>query len=530
MLEEHEERPVLPARFVMLHDGRPQGDLGPGETLDVRLVETSSIAQTFEDDVRYVALSHCWGSPDMAAQMLQTTTETISAFSQSIPWADLTKTFKDAMLVTKHLGIRYIWIDSLCIVQDDAQDWAVEASRMASVYANAHLTISAMGAADGHQGLFINTGSEPILRRGVHEIKLPGLQHPIYVRPYEFDGDWPLLHRGWAFQERILSPSMLHFTENELYFEDERGGGFCACKELDHYIKGAYSRDRLPRTGKLSLSCRSWYAIVEEYALRLLTSEADRLPALSGIATTFQRREPALGSYLAGIWEADILGGLHWYVYGTAAPRLQPTLARGTLLWAHPTWSWASVGGSKIAWSRYRARYPSLVKIMSATCSPLTSDDKGMVAGGRITLRGRLCLATLDLSPHSSTTNAGRCSISLADQSLPNNSYLVFFQDVRLCSDGEALPEVYFLPLSRGKDGYLGFYLFGLVLCRENKAVTATNRVERSSKDTATFSRIGYARYESRLRKLDKDETAWVDEWRNTGFNKFGQEQVLTLV
>ncbi|KAH9237634.1 hypothetical protein K456DRAFT_1361398 [Colletotrichum gloeosporioides 23] len=311
-LEEHIEPPVLPTRLVMLHDGQPQGNIGPVVPLEVRLIEPSSIAQTFKDDVCYIALSHCWGSPDVAARMLQTTTETIGAFSRSILWGGLTKTFQDAMLVAKCLGIRYIWIDSLCIVQDDAQDWAVEASRMASVYANAHLTISAMGATDGHQGLFINTGSEPIRRRGVHEIKLPGLQYPIYVRNNECHQsaasayplkltDTPLLHRGWAFQERILSPLILHFTESELTFDNKRGGSSCECKELGHYINGTHSRDWLFGTGISSLGCWPWYRMVEMYVPRLLTSEADRLPAFSGIATTFQRRLPALGSYLAGL-------------------------------------------------------------------------------------------------------------------------------------------------------------------------------------------------------------------------------------
>ncbi|KAF0328660.1 heterokaryon incompatibility protein [Colletotrichum asianum] len=446
------------------------------------------------------------------------------------------------MLVTKHLGIHYIWIDSLCIVQDDAQDWAVEASRMASVYANAHLTISAMGATDGHQGLFINTGSEFLLRRGLHEIKLPGLEYPIYVRSNEFREsavsgnplkltEMPLLHRGWTFQERILSPFVLHFTESELIFEDKRGRSSCECKELKHHIKGTPGRDWLSRTRDSSLGHWSWYDIVGEYASRLLTSEADRLPALSGIATTFERQSPALGSYLAGIWETDILGGLHWYVYGTVRPRLQPTLARGTLLSAPPTWSWASVGSSNVAWPIYD-KYYSLVEIISATCFPLTSDDKGMVAGGRITLRGRLCPAILDLSPHSSTTNAWRCSITLTDESLANNALPIFWQDVGLCSDGEALSTVYFLPLSLCEVREPSFELFGLVLCRETNEVTATNRAEHSSKDTATFSRVGCAFTTIKtepLTSMDKRE-AWFSEWRDTVFNNFGQEEALAIV
>ncbi|KAK2773016.1 hypothetical protein CKAH01_13680 [Colletotrichum kahawae] len=363
-LEEHDELSVLPTRLVMLHDGRPQGDPGPGAPMEIRLIETSSIARTFENDVDYIALSHCWGSPDVAAQMMQTTRATIGAFTKSIPWGGLTKTFQDAMLVAKHVGIRYVWIDSLCIVQDDAQDWAGESSRMASVYENASLTIAATGATDGHQGLFINTGDEPVLRLGAHGIKLPGLQYPIYVRCYLPNRDarlkqddplkglteMPLRSRGWVFQERIMSPLTLHFTKTEVIFEDDRHRyASCECEGLYPRMPiSDSSRNCLFKKEESSSELATWCTIVENYASHSLTSEADRLPALSGVATRFQQQRPPLGSYLAGLWEADILLGLHWKMTGPVQPRRQPTLARKTLLSAPPTWSWASVGGSNV--------------------------------------------------------------------------------------------------------------------------------------------------------------------------------------
>ncbi|KAK1839009.1 hypothetical protein CCHR01_18372 [Colletotrichum chrysophilum] len=308
----------------MLNNGRPQGDLKTDSPLDLRLIETSSIAQIPEEDTRYVALSHCWGSPDAAARMLQTTRETLDAFTQSIPWEGLTKTFQHGMLVAKHIGIKYIWIDSLCIVQDDAQDWAEEASRMASIYENAHLTVAVTGATNGDKGLFINTSNEPMPRRGVHEIKLPSLQYPIYVRrslPYRDEtvlghhnaleglSERPLLRRGWAFQERLLSPSILHFTQDELILEYDNvtHRSSCECETLSHCVPGFVSGRNLLEKIDISSELWPWRLIVENYAWRLLTSEADRLPALSGIATKVQQQYPSLGSYLAGLWEADLV-------------------------------------------------------------------------------------------------------------------------------------------------------------------------------------------------------------------------------
>src|ERR1700733_13859768 len=98
----------------------------------------------------YVALSHCWGSSNLP----KGTKATMKLLKIGIDWNTLTQTFRDAIMLTRKLGFHYIWIDSLCIIQDDENDWRVEASKMAGIYENAVLVVSATASRDSSEGLF----------------------------------------------------------------------------------------------------------------------------------------------------------------------------------------------------------------------------------------------------------------------------------------------------------------------------------------------------------------------------------------
>lgn len=122
---------TLPTRVIDV--GSPDGRTEP------RLCDTNG------EPGDYIALSHCWGG----RQPLRTTKENICSMKTCIPWAKLPNTFQDAISVTRRLGIRYLWIDSLCIVQDDAQDWEREAAKMALIFEAAYITIAATAATNG---------------------------------------------------------------------------------------------------------------------------------------------------------------------------------------------------------------------------------------------------------------------------------------------------------------------------------------------------------------------------------------------
>ncbi|KAM0421203.1 hypothetical protein ACHAPT_010923 [Fusarium lateritium] len=207
-------------------------DLGSPEPVsaDVKLVETTG------QRGRYITLSHCWGN----VMPVKTTRETISAHKLGLAFDHLPKTFQDAVVFCRKLGVRWLWIDSLCIIQNDDADWKAEAGKMADIYSNSWLTIAATKAADSSQGCFIDNESPSMficqladegeiynvlvgeLLRVKHESEWWKRESPssgVQRRPYSCNPAFPLITRGWAFQERLLSRRVLHFGFTELFFE-----------------------------------------------------------------------------------------------------------------------------------------------------------------------------------------------------------------------------------------------------------------------------------------------------------------------
>ncbi|KAL1835715.1 hypothetical protein VTJ49DRAFT_6168 [Mycothermus thermophilus] len=194
----------------------------------------------------YAALSHCWGRRPFLRTLSGTLQEHCAP--AGVTWERLPPTFRDAADLTRRLGIRYLWIDSLCIVQDDHADWRREASRMAGVYRGAEVTISAARSPGAYGGLFAEVGE----RGRVYTVEVergdaggdttpsPGradgeaaggepetvhvrvaLTHPdvMLSRYHAPPPTLPTFSRGWILQERLLSPRILHFGPEELLFE-----------------------------------------------------------------------------------------------------------------------------------------------------------------------------------------------------------------------------------------------------------------------------------------------------------------------
>nr|CDL70792.1 vegetative incompatibility protein 1a [Cryphonectria parasitica] len=200
----------IPSRLLNVQDG-------------INLQDTREMAP-----VPYVALSHCWGTHIAEKPMLKTTWKTIEEKMVEIPWNSLPANFQDAINVTRALGYDYIWIDSLCIIQDCTRDWEQEAGKMAEVYKYATVTIVPTAAKSCHDGF--------IRRRNLRGCRIP------YRRPSSGDGDidgnlilqlsdgaarhwhrevneswWR--YRGWTLQEWMLSRRVLHFTAGRIYHE-----------------------------------------------------------------------------------------------------------------------------------------------------------------------------------------------------------------------------------------------------------------------------------------------------------------------
>jgi hypothetical protein len=166
---------------------------------------------------RYVALSHCWGG--IISPLL--TTENIDAFQKSIPFSTLPANFRDAVVITRKLGLRYVWIDSLCIIQNSKLDWEIESKKMGSIYRESYVTISAAVARSSTVGI-LNAVQKPVLINAPASVKIRLSDDSDDTVNLEIrDGTEeslrdismksPLNTRGWTLQETILSPRILHY-------------------------------------------------------------------------------------------------------------------------------------------------------------------------------------------------------------------------------------------------------------------------------------------------------------------------------
>jgi hypothetical protein len=209
---------------------------GSEENLTVRLFES----QNSKD--RYTCLSHCWGM----TQSIVTLRINIASHRKEIAWTLLPRTFQDAITFTRRLGLRYIWIDSLCIIQDDKSDRQKEVANMSSIYRNSYITIAATKSADDQGGCFSKESPLNLdyMLSSVGQLYVrEKLVHWDTLGPSELLRAYPLLTRGWVYQERLLAPRVLHFTEKELVWECLQESS-CECS--------SFSPATQPKSGTLS--------------------------------------------------------------------------------------------------------------------------------------------------------------------------------------------------------------------------------------------------------------------------------------
>jgi hypothetical protein len=187
----------------------------------VRLISGPEEATTQQ----YVALSHCWGQlPTEEQKMFCTTQDNIGLRLQGFSVSELPQTFRDAVTVTRELGILYLWIDSLCIIQDgdNREDWNRESRRMESVFSQAYCTIAATAAADSNSGFL----KREICIDSVYVQDTSGNEFYVSSDIDDFDvdvGKAKLNTRAWVMQEAVLSRRTIHFSANQMYWECGKG-------------------------------------------------------------------------------------------------------------------------------------------------------------------------------------------------------------------------------------------------------------------------------------------------------------------
>ncbi|KAH7380574.1 heterokaryon incompatibility protein-domain-containing protein [Phaeosphaeria sp. MPI-PUGE-AT-0046c] len=330
----------------------------------------------------------------------------LSHFQSEVPWKDLPKTFRDAIHVTLQLGLRFLWIDSLCIIQDSAEDWQREGSMMANIYESALVTLAATKAPNANSGLFAHSEARllsRVIQLDSQKMRTDDAVQAVHAREYIPHGmqndrrTTPLLTRGWAFQERLLSRRTIHFADTEVGFECDTYQP-CECSSEVSMISKipGLLRFRSTQLSDPHIHTDIWYQMVNVYTQKLLTYSTDIFPALQGLAHRFSS---GMGHYYAGHWETGLDFSLTWHrgqnlgLKSGSEPRPRPQTPAN---WRAPSWSWASIDG-EVAFQQVFGRYPkAFVTILNVMTTPVGDDPMGQITSGALVLAGKCLLATLE--------------------------------------------------------------------------------------------------------------------------------------
>ena len=284
----------------------------------------------------------------------------ITEYAQAISLELLPQSFEDAIEITRRLGYQYLWIDALCIIQDDADDWEQEAPMMTSYYGLSSLMISATAAINSCEGILIRRNV--LFSPGLGQDKSFYFHHGIDPPHIDIAG-CILSTRGWAAQERMLAPRIIHYTRQQMIWEcseelvsEAWGPHVLACQPQcrilsfkkswlqESLTKAFVEARRLPSTRLCNaplatydegpVSLKAWHECVCEYSRRRLTMPSDKLHAIAGVASLLND-SGELGHYLAGIWSEHLVDHLAWSRRGILASTYKNYRA--------PSWSWASL-------------------------------------------------------------------------------------------------------------------------------------------------------------------------------------------
>ncbi|KAF4340130.1 hypothetical protein FBEOM_5991 [Fusarium beomiforme] len=323
---------------------------------------------------------------------------------------ELPAAYIDAIALTRELGVRYLWIDALCIIQDSQADWEKECSAMADTYANAFLTIAASSSVSVTNH-FLRPRLEPI-PRAVQD------QRAIYSEPMKSENGsvvlkarlmqatgahwtWkpshnadqqplvePLTRRGWTLQEKVLSTRFLSVSAMEMAWTCKEAI-FCECgSKLNHQRE--FGGTPLGQISQRGDAFNFWHKVIENYSKRDLTQPSDKLPAISAIAAIVQRK---IGSdYVAGLWSDNIHLDLLWR--RPSASRIQAANSS----YIAPSFSWASITGEVDYLCFRNGKWPYEKAATALQVNAVTGPDAplGRVTGSKMIINGPMVMGYLD--------------------------------------------------------------------------------------------------------------------------------------
>lgn len=288
----------------------------------------------------YATLSHCWGG----SQPLRLLTSNVDRLKEGVTREHIPRVFSEAMEVCWHLGIAYLWIDSLCILQDSQEDWERESQAMGTIYSQATINIAATSSPNCEAALFHSSQTPPTAAL-VNWEAIPN-------RPYvvvENDIEWrksfmnqPLLRRAWVMQERLLATRIIHFTQSELIWECRTNTTTESYPiQIPSALRPFHDRRNHFWRSDFTQDDAAWATLVADYSKCELTFSKDKLVALAGLVSALKTAGLARGRYWAGMWEADFPYCLLWT--RGAVDRAKWSGAARPETYRAPSWSWASL-------------------------------------------------------------------------------------------------------------------------------------------------------------------------------------------
>ncbi|TGO32129.1 hypothetical protein BHYA_0349g00060 [Botrytis hyacinthi] len=378
---------LMPTRLLRIDEGEKY----------VRLVVTK---EDIVQDSHFSTLSHCWGN----SNVLKLTISNLESFKAGISLERLPKTFIEAIFVARKLSIPYIWIDSLCIIQDSDDDWQTESVSMEDVYGNSILNVMATASKNSHEGLSRPRDPRMLEICPAIQSRWEDAENDLF---YLFNEEiWserlysgPLLKRGWVLQECVLSPRSLHFCDGELLWEC-REMASCetypaglpeACEQENFKIRPLSSSDLYERMYLIDgaqktmegIAYDRWVRWITLYSKTYLTRDSDKLAAVSALAKC--TRAVFDDVYVAGLWRSIFAEQLVWRGLSTSRPKH----------YRAPTWSWTSVDGPFLT-SSIRPNTKYHIEIDEVRVTPVSSvDDTGSISDGYFRAWGLLICDTL---------------------------------------------------------------------------------------------------------------------------------------
>jgi len=303
----------------------------------------------------YAALSYCWGGD----QPHKLTSRNYGEYSIKIDTAQLPLTIRDAVKVAEELGLQYLWIDSLCIIQDDLQDVAKEISQMPDIYSQALVTISTSRAETVIEGFLHEIDQADLVTESFKlRVQCPnGAIGSVFLLGVP-DGSAiisTLSTRGWTLQERCLSSRILDYGtfQTRWICNSSKGlkgftdgwqrnefGALSECNEWQDLEGAVFETEEGRKEDQSGHILATWRKLVKAYTHRDLSVSTDRILAISALAHRIGDR--LQDQYLAGLWRSRLPFDLLWHVDemfdgGRGISVLRPAKYQG------PSWSWVAV-------------------------------------------------------------------------------------------------------------------------------------------------------------------------------------------